>query len=641
MDEKICKICGDRFTPRSSRQTTCHHEKVKKCPVCGKEIRYICNNSNIPVTCSRSCASKYVKPGTIKRCTICDDEFVPKTPSQKYCGKTVQSTCEVCGKPITYHCGDTYVPTTCGSEECLATSKAKRSENKNETRTCPLCGRKFHPVNNTQKYCKHKHYFTCVVCGKKFYEPLEEIKLNNGIPRKTCSKECLSELHSRQSKERDNEEVNKKIRESCLKRFGVEHPAQSRQIQEKMRKTYQRNHPGYIHQSQNPTTRSKQAISRRTSKLELRICTLLENYNIHYVHRYMISNGVHSHEFDFYIPRYKILIDADGVYFHSYISDPDGNFVGDSYDPVRIDVVPKDHIFIVAVEGHEDKCIKEVHDIIKRIDSNAFNYETDMFKWCRKVGFPYPEYSNKRMKKDWNSLRSCHYSTYKPNAKLGISVIKNFHRSMYDCRVGNSKSVKEAWENDDLLKKVIENRLIYKNYVDPSKILSGFNISKICPIVSIFNPVLARYIVENYLSNFNEVFDPFSGFSGRMLGVASCDKAYIGQDLNRRAVEESNQIIDFLNLKKASVSCKDMLQSTGTYECLLTCPPYGKKETYSDETVFKSCDEWIDECLRRFNCHRYVFVVDRTEKYKDDIEFDINKNSHLYRTQEFVIVIDQ
>lgn len=641
MEERICKICGDTFTPKSSRQTTCYHRKVKKCPVCGKEINYTCNSSNVPVTCSRSCASKYVKPGTVKKCRICGTEFVPRTPSQKYCGRTVKSTCEVCGKPITYHCGDTYVPTTCGSEECLAASKAKRSENKNETRTCPLCNREFHPVNNTQKYCKHKHYFTCVVCDKKFYEPLEEIKLNNGVPRKTCSKECLSELHSRQSKERDNEEITRIRREHCLKKYGVTSTTQLESVKEKMRKSYQRNHPGYTHQSHNPKTRSRQAISRKVSKLELRISAMLDNYDINYMRRYMIQdNNGHSHEFDFYIPIYKILLDADGVYFHSYLSDPDGNFVGDSYDPVRIGLVPKDHIFIVAIEGHEEDAIKEVKDIIKSIDNDAFNYDSYLFKWCRETGFPYPTYSNRRMKKDYNSLCTYRYEKYKPNAKLGYSIIKNFHKSLYDVKVGKV-SVREAWEDDELLKKVIENRLIYKNDVDPSKVLSGFNISKVCPIASIFNPVLAKYLIENYLQEFNEVFDPFSGFSGRLLGVSACGKKYIGQDINVTHVHESNNIIYFLNMNNASVSTKDIFESEGEYQCLLTCPPYNKKEIYGNETVFKTCDQWIDECLNRFRCRRYVFIVDKTDKYKDSIVMNINKNSHLYRSQEHVIMLDR
>lgn len=243
------------------------------------------------------------------------------------------------------------------------------------------------------------------------------------------------------------------------------------------------------------------------------------------------------------------------------------------------------------------------------------------------------------MMKDWRSLHKYKSETYRPNARLGMSLIKNFHRSMYDARVGNCVSVRQAWEDDSLLRKVIENRLIYKNNVDPSKVLQGFNISKTCPTVSIFNPVLARYLTEKYLQRFDQVFDPFSGFSGRLLGVTSCNKSYVGQDLNEQAVRESNDIIDFLNLQDAQVSCKDILSSSGTYDCLLTCPPYGKKETYSSETIFKSCDEWIDECLQRFECKRYVFVVDETSKYKDYIKETLTNKSHFYKTFEYVVVI--
>ena len=190
------------------------------------------------------------------------------------------------------------------------------------------------------------------------------------------------------------------------------------------------------------------------------------------------------------------------------------------------------------------------------------------------------------------------------------------------------------------MKKVIHNRLIYKNDVDPHKVLKGFNISKICPRVSVFNPVLAKYLIEKYLNEFNTVFDPFSGFSGRLLGCAAVGKQYIGQDLNPVAVAEANQIIKVLELQNVSVSVKNILDDTGTYDCLLTCPPYGTKEHYADETVFKSCDEWIDEILHRFKCNRYVVVVDNTDKYKECVTEEIRSTSHFNKTVEYVVVIN-
>jgi hypothetical protein len=279
--------------------------------------------------------------------------------------------------------------------------------------------------------------------------------------------------------------------------------------------------------------------------------------------------------------------------------------------------------------------------MISEIDRGVFDYEGSIFDWCRSIDFPYPDYLDKRLEKDYESLCKYQTSVYKPNARLGESAINKFHKSVFDCHVGDYVSPKVAWYDDNLLKKVILNRLIYINDVDPFKVLRGFNISKICPKVSIFNPVLARYLTAKYLSDYSTVFDPFSGFSGRLLGVSSLGKSYIGQDLHAKAVEESNEIIEFYGIRNCSVICKDIFESSGEYECLLTCPPYNKKEVYSVETVFQSCDDWITEVLSRFQCKRYVFVVDKTEKYKDYIAEGLQTVSHYAKIGEYVIVIDR
>ena len=84
---------------------------------------------------------------------------------------------------------------------------------------------------------------------------------------------------------------------------------------------------------------------------------------------------------------------------------------------------------------------------------------------------------------------------------------------------------------------------------------------------------------------------------------------------------------------------KDIFESTGEYDCLFTCSPYGLKEIWNERETNKYCDEWIDECLQRFKCKRYVFVVDKTEKYKDKIVEEISNKSHFSNAKEYIIVI--
>lgn len=442
------------------------------------------------------------------------------------------------------------------------------------------------------------------------------------------------DLYSRTQEKKD------RTRRTCQERYGVDNPAKSEEVKRRTKKNLLATY-GYDAVSKVPEIRHKQVANAKKSLLEVRVANLLSQYNIEFEQQYVVSKDGHTHAFDFYVPKYRILVDADGKYYHSYLSDPDGKHVRDDYDDVRMYLVPEDHIFILAVEGHEEQAVKQVYRTIKQMNKGAYDYEGELFRWCRAVGFPYPTYTTERMEKDWSHLCQYEFSTYKPNCRIGMSVVSHFHRSVFDCRVGSCKSVREAWEDDNALKRVIANRLVYQNTVNPSKVLAGFNICKEAPIVSRFNPVLAKYLVRKYLNEFDEVFDPFSGFSGRLLGTAACDKKYVGQDIRWQAVEESNQIIRFLNLKGCSVSQQDVLQSSGTYECLLTCPPYSDKETYGSEVCYKSCDEWIDECLRRFKCRKYVFVVDETEKYKDFVVEEVQNSSHFSKAVERVIAISQ
>lgn len=480
------------------------------------------------------------------------------------------------------------------------------------------------PTKKQLREAYQKHY------GVDFYTQTQEYA--DKVRQTSLKKYGLEHFQSAES-------VKQARIDTCMKKYGVDNVRKAEQVKQHIRDVFMERY-GYDCASKVPEIRRKQVANARTSKLEIRVANLLDQYGIDYVQQFVVSKGEHTHAFDFYIPEYKILLDADGVYYHSYISDPDGKQVRDDYDEVRMYLVPEDHIFILAVEGQEEKAIKHVYDVIKSIDADVFSYDTELFKWCRSIDFPYPKYSNERMLHDWDMLCSYENSKYVPQCKLGMSIVKNFHPSIYDARVGNSVSTKEAWHDDVKLKKVIANRLIYQNTVDPNKVLQGFNISKIAPTVSLFNPVLARYLTFKYLSECKEVFDPFSGFSGRLLGIASTGKQYCGQDISSDHVQESSSIVEFLSLQSCcSVSCKDVLQSSGAHECLLTCPPYSSKETYGSETEFKSCDEWIDECTRRFSCKAYVFVVDSTEKYKQYVTETLHNISHFSKSKEYVVVI--
>lgn len=640
MNSKICKRCGDEFIPKSPKQLYCKKEIELICPVCGDKYAGYCQPEN-PTTCDKpECKRQAASIGSknkTKICRVCGKPFTPNSARQMDCNQPVTRICVVCGKPFIAKCSMSDKTKTC-SKECLIkyTHQQQLAGYASETRICELCGKPFTPTNNTQQICNDVHYRKCEVCGKEF--ELDTSKNKVDWP-KTCSKECAAVLRSKNNGMHDPHIVDK-YRQSYFDKTGYDHPMKNPEVVSKVWSTYKLN-TGYAHPSHNPLTRSNWAKHSKLPSTELKVINILENYSIRYIHRYTIQKGSKSHEFDFFLPELKLLLDCDGIYYHGYISDPDGKHVIDYYDEDRIALVPEGHRFHVIVEGNESNDLKMLIKLIS--DSGFSGYDSHVFKWCRQVGFPYPQYSDERLHSEFRKLKTWDlHQHYSPNCRIGDSIIKQFHRSIWSCKVGSYASPLDAWNSDELLLKVIHNRLIYVNTVDPSKVLSGFNISKICPRVSIFNPILAKYVCEKYLQNFQTVFDPFSGFSGRLLGAVSTGKDYIGQDLNDVAVSETKMLIDYFNLNdSANVVCRDILASEGKFECLFTCPPYDNKEIYSSESVFKSCDDWIDECIDRFECSRYIFVVDTTEKYKTNVAEEIQNTSHFVNFREKIILIDK
>ena len=278
---------------------------------------------------------------------------------------------------------------------------------------------------------------------------------------------------------------------------------------------------------------------------------------------------------------------------------------------------------------------------INGILSNVFKINNinnqDIKKIKKNLGdFPFNKYKESILFNDYQNL--CN-GNYRDKAGTGNYIIKHFFNNIWSSKVGNKPSPLEAWYNNDLIEQVIKNRLIYsKPPYTKEKIKYGLYVSKIAPKVSVFNPNLAKRLIRTYLNEFDTILDPFSGFGGRLLGVCSIGKKYIGFDINEQMVKNGNDVISFFKLN-ATITKKDVFENFGEYDCLLTCPPYNLKETWGEEIKDLNCDEWIDICLKNFKCKKYLFIVDDTKKYKNNIVEEITNNSHLGTNTEKVILI--
>ena len=421
---------------------------------------------------------------------------------------------------------------------------------------------------------------------------------------------------------------------TCIEKYGVPYSSQNSEVKRKSVITCL-NKYGVEHPSQNPSIKHKILSHQGMTNPEKKINEFLKNRGFDYIYQYECNGKC----FDFAIfkdEELSILLEVDGEYFHGLLSDCDGKLVRGDKDCERFSKCPEGVKLIVCDSLKVEDCFSEILRV----------FNIDYEKWIQEIidslpkEFPYYEYSEERMKKDYEKL--CTYKDIKKNSRLGDSIISNFHRSIYDAHISTKPSPKEAWDDKELLEKCVRNRFIYSSNLSSHSILQGFNVCKIAPKVSVFSAPLARELILKYLSDYSVIFDPFSGFSGRMLGACSLSKSYIGQDISKEHIEESKQITEFLGLNNTNLKVQDVLKDMGEYECLFTCPPYGGKEHWNirNDLIEKSCDEWIDECLNRFKCKTYLFVVDTTEKYTDYIVEEISNNSHFGNSKEYVVKID-
>lgn len=373
----------------------------------------------------------------------------------------------------------------------------------------------------------------------------------------------------------------------------------------------------------------------------------LDNMFFH-ISEYPITNNAITHCWDYGIfnenGELVAVVDIDGEYFHADKCDYDGVHSREEYDTNRALSVGLDIPIFIITESNFDKDFKRMEEWLG-VEYNK--YCNRLFKEYRAIPFPYPHYTDVELMKSFDKLQRMdpndkYHQNISLNTRVGDRLIQHFHQSIWHDHANGELSPYEAWHDDKLLYELVYNHIIYQTYLNPNKILQGFNRSR----VSVFSAGRAKMVIARYLSEFDTVFDPFSSYSGRMLGTIISGKRYIGQDLSERHVRESNNIIEFLKKYEitfdAKVSQRNILESNGKYQCLFTCPPYSTKEQWEDIPVDpRTCDDWIDECLQRFQCKRYVFIVDHTDKYQNNIAAEISNKSHFSNAKEYIIIIDR
>lgn len=177
-------------------------------------------------------------------------------------------------------------------------------------------------------------------------------------------------------------------------------------------------------------------------------------------------------------------------------------------------------------------------------------------------------------------------------------------------------------------KKAVEKRLGHqitnKEFEDNYLVINGGGGRLSDTGTSIFDPVLTELVVNWFSAKGDFIIDPFAGGSVRGIVSGTLERNYVGIDLRQEQIDaniEQGEMMQPQNMP--TWVCGDSMNinqiARGEYDFMLTCPPYGDLEIYSDDPADISnmtdddFDKTYTEILRRtvsmLKDNRYAVVV--------------------------------
>lgn len=281
-----------------------------------------------------------------------------------------------------------------------------------------------------------------------------------------------------------------------------------------------------------------------------------------------------------------------------------------------------------------------------------------VFKYLRKHGFPYPEMDDEEICKEIDKvkkldssrvLREDNYISNSINAGLKICQIIAKEEYFDTKGDGVRLSLKEVFDNDETLVKVLKNRMGWNTssedgtvrpYMFPitlSQICNGIRNSGVGVAVSNFRPSIAKFCYDRYLKELKYqkflIFDYSCGWGARAL--ASVGKYnYVGTD---PLTADKINVWFAKYLLNENVRCYKqgseiyIPELEGIVDMCMSCPPYFTLERYSSDisqSYVKNANynDWINEYWRDTvkNCYQYLkpggyfilVIKDKHERYE-------------------------
>jgi len=216
--------------------------------------------------------------------------------------------------------------------------------------------------------------------------------------------------------------------------------------------------------------------------------------------------------------------------------------------------------------------------------------------------------------------------TLNTSSIVGMAEIKGWFKSMWCASVGRSDPPIYAFNNNRIADMVVSYRFGLGNSKDYKYIFNnnevacqelfdisfkqirrGLEVNK--QVVSLFKPLLTKWLLLKYGAKDSVVWDPCAGFGGRLLGFAAAcpDGRYVACEPNTVTCSELMELSDVLGIKNRTsvepIAMEDANVEGEFADLVLTCPPYFDKETYCNlpnqaSFRYRSKAEWEERFIR-------------------------------------------
>ena len=229
-----------------------------------------------------------------------------------------------------------------------------------------------------------------------------------------------------------------------------------------------------------------------------------------------------------------------------------------------------------------------------------------LLDFYRTNGFPYTILDDNELFKDFTSLKNIDPQSIEKDKTLttynmsGLQLFKHFSPHFFEVNSGansNRKSMLDTFNDDELLKKVIKNRIDGNFNMTGNMIKQGLSNSKVAYKASIFNPSIAKFIYSKFSKEGDIIYDYSMGFGQRLTAALSLPHSitYVGIDPMQRTVDSNMEIFSFLKNnvpmlnKQVELVCEGSekycdTKYHGQVALAFSCPPYFNVEKYEDSS---------------------------------------------------------